>query len=133
MNRISIKDAVVEHEEQCQGRENERTEKFGEENEKFVEGKPTQGEVVLRVYATRERARNGQGGTQARQTRRETHRGIDKLKLKIKAFLLQIVDREAGKEVALDTRSTVYTRGRCPAALTCSLSRITAVWSKKHQ
>ena len=29
--------------------------------------------------------------------------GIDRLKLKIRAFLLQIVDRKAGKEVALET------------------------------
>ena len=32
---------------------------------------------------------------------------IDKREAKIKAFKLQIVDREAGKEVALGTRSTI--------------------------
>ena len=67
-------DAAEEHEEQCQAREIERTEKkFAKENEKLVGRKACigRGRAPLkatrhgRVYAARERARNGQGGTQA--------------------------------------------------------------------
>jgi DNA topoisomerase-1 len=46
---------------------------------------------------------------------------IDKLEDKIKAFRLQMVDREAGKEVALGTSKINYLD-----------PRITAAWCKKH-
>ncbi|KAF8265535.1 hypothetical protein EI94DRAFT_1779278 [Lactarius quietus] len=114
-------DAVVEHEEQCKVREIERTEKkFAKENEKLTEeGKPAQGEDVLR---SRLRAvEDEQAALKRDKPAEKLIEGIDKLEEKIKAFKLQIVDREAGKEVALGTSKINYLD-----------PRITAAWCKKH-
>jgi len=125
-------DAVAEHEEQCKAREVERTEKkFAKENEKLVEeGKPAQGEDVLRSrlraiedeFARLEKERGTAMAALKRDKATEKLvEGIDKLEEKIKAFKLQIVDREAGKEVALGTSKINYLD-----------PRITAAWCKKH-
>ncbi|KAI9437647.1 DNA topoisomerase I [Lactarius indigo] len=125
-------DAVAEHEEQCKAREIERTEKkFAKENEKLAEeGKPTQDEDVLRSrlraveddFARLEKER-GTGKAALKRDRpvEKLTEAIDKLEEKIKAFKLQMVDREAGKEVALGTSKINYLD-----------PRITAAWCKKH-
>lgn len=125
-------DAVEEHEEQCKAREIERTEKkFAKENEKLVEeGKPSQGDDVLRSrlravgdeFARLEKERGtGKAALKRDKPAEKLIEGIDKLEEKIKAFKLQIVDREAGKEVALGTSKINYLD-----------PRITAAWCKKH-
>jgi len=112
-------DAVAEHEEVCKAREIERTEKkFAKENEKLAEeGKAAQGEDVLRSrlhaideeFARLEKERGTGKATLKRD--RATEKlidAIDKLEDKIKTFKLQMVDREAGKEVALGTSKINY-------------------------
>lgn len=112
-------DAIAEHEEQCKVREIERAEKkFAKENEKLAEeGKPAQGKDVLRSrlrvieddFARLEKERGTRKAALKRD--RPTEKlveGIDKLEEKIKAFKLQMVDREAGKEVALGTSKINY-------------------------
>jgi DNA topoisomerase-1 len=112
-------DAVEEHEEQCKAREIERTEKkFAKENEKLAEeGKPSQGEDVLRSrlravedeFARLDKERGtGKAALKRDKPAEKLIEGIDKLEEKIKAFKLQIVDREAGKEVALGTSKINY-------------------------
>jgi DNA topoisomerase-1 len=149
-------DAVAEHEEACKAREIERTEKkFAKENEKLAEeDKPTQGEDVLRSrlraiddeFARLEKERGTGKATLKRDRAPEKLvEGIDKLEDKIKTFKLQMVDREAGKEVALGTSKINYLDPRWVTP-SCSFSfdlifflfpgdrycRITAAWCKKH-
>ncbi|KAI0301022.1 hypothetical protein B0F90DRAFT_1844311 [Multifurca ochricompacta] len=125
-------DAVAEHEELCKAREIERTEKrFAKENEKLVEeGKAEQDEDVLRsrVSAVEDdfaRLKKERGTSKAALKRDKPPErlieSIDRLDEKIKAFKLQMVDREAGKEVALGTSKINYLD-----------PRITAAWCKKH-
>ena len=112
-------EAVAEHEDQCKAREIERTEKkFAKENEKLAEeGKPVQGEDVLRSrlravdddFARLEKERGTRKAALKRDRPAEKLiESIDKLEDKIKAFQLQMVDREAGKEVALGTSKINY-------------------------
>jgi DNA topoisomerase I len=112
-------DAVVEYEEACKVREIERIEKkFAKENEKLVdEGKPAQGKDVLRLrlraiddeFARLVKERGSGKATLKREKAPEKLvEAIDKLDDKIKAFKLQMVDREAGKEVALGTSKINY-------------------------
>jgi DNA topoisomerase-1 len=112
-------EAVEEHEEQCKAREIERTEKkFAKENEKLAEeGKPAQGEDLLRSrlravedeFARLEKERGTRKAALKRDKPAEKLiESIDKLEDKIKAFRLQMVDREAGKEVALGTSKINY-------------------------
>ncbi|KAH9991825.1 hypothetical protein BJV77DRAFT_1006047 [Russula vinacea] len=125
-------DAVAEHEDACKTREIERTEKkFAKENEKLAEeGKDTQGDDVLRSrlraiedeFARLEKERGTGKATLKRDKAPEKLvEAIDKLDDKIKTFKLQMVDREAGKEVALGTSKINYLD-----------PRITAAWCKKH-
>jgi DNA topoisomerase I len=117
-------DAVAEHEEACKAREIERAEKkFAKENEKLAEeDKPAQGKDVLRSrlraiddeFARLEKERGTSKATLKRDRPSEKLvEGIDKLEDKIKAFKLQMVDREAGKEVALGTSKINYLDPRC--------------------
>jgi DNA topoisomerase I len=112
-------DAVEEHEEACKAREIERAEKkFSKENEKLAEeGKPAQGKDVLRSrlraiddeFARLEKERGTGKATLKRDRAPEKLvEAIDRLEDKIKAFKLQMVDREAGKEVALGTSKINY-------------------------
>ena len=112
-------DAVAEHEELCKAREIERVEKkFAKENEKLAEeGKATQGKDVLRSrlravedeFARLEKERGTGKATLKRDKAPEKLvEAIDKLEDKIKTFKLQMVDREAGKEVALGTSKINY-------------------------
>jgi DNA topoisomerase-1 len=117
-------DAVAEHEESCKAREIERTEKkFAKENEKLAEeGKATQGEDVLRSrlravedeFARLEKERGtGKAALKRDKSAEKLVDAIDKLEEKIKTFKLQMVDREAGKEVALGTSKINYLDPRC--------------------
>jgi DNA topoisomerase-1 len=112
-------DAVAEHEELSKAREIERVEKkFSKENEKLAdEGKSAQGEEVLRSrlhaveeeFARLEKERGTDKATFKRDRPPEKlAEAIDRLDEKIKAFKLQMVDREAGKEVALGTSKINY-------------------------
>ena len=112
-------DAVAEHEEQCKAREIEKAEKkFAKENEKLVEeGKPAQDKDVLssRLSAIEDefaRLEKERGTNKAALKRDKPSEklveAIDRLEEKIKAFKLQMVDREAGKEVALGTSKINY-------------------------
>ena len=101
-------DAVAEHEEACKACEIERTEKkFAKENEKLAEeGKDTQGDDVLRSRLravedefTRLEKERGMGKATIKRDKapEKLVEEIDVLEEKIKAFKLQMVDREAGK------------------------------------
>jgi DNA topoisomerase I len=148
-------DGIAEHEEQCKTREIERIEKkFAKENEKLAEeGKPRQGEDVLRsrlsaVEDDFARLKKERGTNKAVLKRdkppEKLIEGIDRLDEKIKTFKLQMVDREAGKEVALGTSKINYLDPRyvavpLPMSLYSSSDpvsptdrRITAAWCKKH-
>ncbi|KAI0267121.1 hypothetical protein BC834DRAFT_872641 [Gloeopeniophorella convolvens] len=125
-------DAIAEHEDAFKARELERVEKkFAKENEKLVEdGKPPQGDDVLRTrvravddeFARLAKERGtGKAALKRDKAPEKLVEAIDKLEEKIKAFKLQMVDREAGKEVALGTSKINYLD-----------PRITAAWCKKH-
>jgi DNA topoisomerase I len=112
-------DGVAEHEEACKAREIERAEKkFTKENEKLAEeDKPAQGKDVLRSrlsaiddeFARLEKERGTRKATLKRDRAPEKLvETIDRLEDKIKTFKLQMVDREAGKEVALGTSKINY-------------------------
>lgn len=112
-------DAVAEHEGQCKAREIERVEKkFAKENEKLAEeDKPVQDEDVLRSRLraiedefARLKKERGTGKATLKRDRptEKLVEAIDRLEEKIKAFKLQMVDREAGKEVALGTSKINY-------------------------
>jgi len=108
-------DWIVEHEENLKAKEIEKTEKkFTKENEKLEEeGKKAQKEEVLeeRIAAIEDDFKQlaKERGTGKATLKRERpveklEDSIDKLNAKIKTFKLQMVDRDAGKEVALGTR-----------------------------
>ncbi len=112
-------DAVAEHEDQCKAREIERVEKkFAKENEKLAEeGKAVQDEGALRSrlrtvedeYGRLKKERGtGKAALKRDRPAEKLVEAIDKLDEKIKAFRLQMVDREAGKEVALGTSKINY-------------------------
>ena len=106
---------VIEHEENMKAKEIEKVEKkFTRENEKLQEdgGKPQVDSVLEgRISEIEEEFKRlakerGTGKAVLKRERAEEKivEGIDKLSDKIKSFKLQIVDRDAGKEVALGTR-----------------------------
>lgn len=106
---------VAEYEEKMKVKEIEKAEKkFAKENEKLKEEeKEVQSALVLaqRLEAIEEdfnRLKKEQGTGKAWLKRdkppEKVEEAIDKLSAKIKAFKLQMVDRDEGKEVALGTR-----------------------------
>jgi DNA topoisomerase-1 len=108
-------DWIVTHEESLKAKEIEKAEKkFTKENEKLVEegGKPQKDSVLQQRIADIEsdfEALAKERGTEQAELKREKpaekiQEAITKLTDKIKAFKLQIIDRDEGKEVALGTR-----------------------------
>ena len=103
------------HEEALKGKEIEKAEKkFAKDNEKLVEEgkKPNQDSVLEERIETIEddfKRLAKERGTKKATLKREKpvekmEEAIDKLTEKIKAFKLQMVDRDEGKEIALGTR-----------------------------
>ncbi|KAM6502249.1 DNA topoisomerase I [Amanita muscaria] len=123
---------IAGHEEATKAKEIEKAEKkFAKENEKLVEeGKKPNNASVLqeRIEAIEEefeklvKERGTGKATLKRGRAPEKIEGqIDKLTQRIKAFKLQMVDRDEGKEVALGTSKINYLD-----------PRITAAWCKIH-
>ncbi|KAJ3515245.1 hypothetical protein NLJ89_g1884 [Agrocybe chaxingu] len=123
---------IVEHEEGLKAKEIEKAEKkFAKENEKRQEdNEKPQDESVLKARIAEitkefEQLAKERGTKKAAMKRdrsaEKLEEAIDKLTQKIKAFKLQISDRDAGKEVALGTSKINYLD-----------PRITAAWCKKH-
>jgi len=111
-------DAVAELEEQCKGREIEKAEKkFAKENEKLLEeGGPAQDKDVLRsrlsaigdeLAGLEKERRTGKATLKRDKPSEKLVEAIDRLEM-IRAFKLQMVDWEAGEEVALGTSETNY-------------------------
>jgi DNA topoisomerase-1 len=109
-------DFIVEHEEAMKTKEIEKAEaKFAKDNEKLVEeGKEPHEKSVLKariknIEAEFERLADERGTKNAENKRFKTTDAVieayKKLTDKVKAFELQMVDKDAGKEVALGTRS----------------------------
>ena len=112
-------DWIESHEDEMKAKEIEKAEKkFAKDNEKLVEeGKTAQKESVLRekiedIEADFERLAKERGTCKASLKRERAtekiEQAIDKLDDRIKAFKLQIDDRDAGKEVALGTRCELF-------------------------
>jgi DNA topoisomerase-1 len=110
---------IEHHEDQMKAKEVEKAEKkFAKENEKLVEeGETAQKDSVLQeriadVEAEFERLTKERGTGKATLKREKApekiEQAIDKLDEKMKAFKLQIEDRDAGKEVALGTRWVLF-------------------------
>lgn len=108
-------DWIIEHENNLKLKEIEKAEKkFAKENEKLQEeGAAPQKDSVLKERLAdieeefkRLAKERGTGKATLKRERPEEKidEAIDKLTEKIKAFKLQIVDRDEGKEVALGTR-----------------------------
>ena len=108
-------DWIIEHEENLMKKEIEKAEKkFAKENEKLQEeGQKSHKDSVLRerIADVEEEFKQlaTERGTSKASLKRERpvekiEESIDKLTEKIKTFKLQMVDRDAGKEVALGTR-----------------------------
>ncbi|OJT15298.1 DNA topoisomerase 1 [Trametes pubescens] len=125
-------EAIESHEEQLKAKDLEKAEKkFQKDNEKLVEdGKKPQDDSVLKeklkeVEAEYKRLKKERGTEKhALKKERPTEKiedAIDKLDEKIKAFKLQMEDREAGKEVALSTSKINYLD-----------PRITVAWCKDN-
>lgn len=125
-------DWIASHEEELKAKEIEKVEKkFTKENEKLEEdGKKPQKDSVLKdridaIEEEYERLTKERGTKKAALKRdrsaEKIEEAIDKLDEKIKAYKLQIVDRDAGKEVALGTSKINYLD-----------PRITAAWCKTH-
>ncbi|KAF8810664.1 hypothetical protein BYT27DRAFT_6484189 [Phlegmacium glaucopus] len=109
-------DWVLEHEEATKAKEIEKVEKkFAKENENLQEegAKPQSDSVLQQKIADIEEEferlakERGTGKAVLKRERpvEKIEEAIEKITEKIKAFRLQIVDRDAGKEVALGTRS----------------------------
>ncbi|KAF8345864.1 DNA topoisomerase I [Amanita rubescens] len=123
---------IAEHEEGLKAKEIEKAEKkFAKDNEKLEEeGKKPNKDSVLneRIEAIEEEFKRltkerGTGKASLKRDRptEKIEEAIAKLTEKIKSFKLQIVDRDAGKEVALGTSKINYLD-----------PRITAAWCKAH-
>ena len=109
-------EAVVEIEEKMKEREKEKTEKkFAKENEKLIaDDKKPQDDSILQEKLgeidaeferlTKERG-TGKASLKRERPAEKIEEAIDKLDEKINTAKLQMVDREAGKEIALGTRS----------------------------
>ncbi|KAF9524043.1 hypothetical protein CPB83DRAFT_861979 [Crepidotus variabilis] len=125
-------DFIAEHEDNLKNKEIEKAEKkFDNENKKLEEdGKKPQKDSILkdRIAAIKDdfKALAKERGTGKANMKREKpteklEESIGKLTEKIKAFKLQMVDRDAGKEVALGTSKINYLD-----------PRITAAWCQIH-
>ena len=112
-------DWIQEHEDNLKAKEIEKAEKkFAKENEKLeADGKKAHKGSVLKerlaaVEEDFERLAKERGTKKATLKKdRPTDKleeGIDKLTEKIKAFKLQMIDRDDGKEVALSTSKINY-------------------------
>ncbi|KAF9501514.1 hypothetical protein BDN71DRAFT_1460986 [Pleurotus eryngii] len=123
---------VEEWEDSLRAKEIEKIEKkFAKENEKLEEeGKKPQNKSMLaeRIQVIEDEFNRlaEERGTKAAALKRDRapekiEEAISKLDSKIKAFKLQIVDRDAGKEVALGTSKINYLD-----------PRITAAWCRTH-
>ena len=109
-------DWIIEHEEAMQAKEIEKAEKkFAKENEILQEedGKVQSDSVLQQKIAdikaefkrlAKERG-TGKAALKRERPVEKLEEAIEKITEKVKAFRLQIVDRDAGKEVALGTRS----------------------------
>ena len=108
-------DAVADHEETMKALQIEKAQKkFAKDNEKLlIEGEQPQVDSVLKekikdIEEEFKRLKKERGtGRAAFKRERPAEKiedAIEKLDEKIKTFKLQMVDREAGKEVALGTR-----------------------------
>lgn len=111
-------DWIASYEDQLKVKEIEKAEKkFAKENEKLREdGKADQDQEVLtqRLEAVEDEFKRlkKERGTERATLKRDKppekiEEAIEKMSEKIKAFKLQIVDRDEGKEVALGTRSAL--------------------------
>ncbi len=109
-------DWIATHEEQLKEKEIEKAEKkFARDNEKLVEeGKQPHDESVLkeRLEAIKDDFKRlaKERGTKKANLKREKstekiEEMIEKLSDKVKAFKLQMIDRDETKEIALGTRS----------------------------
>ncbi|TFK44734.1 hypothetical protein BDQ12DRAFT_673477 [Crucibulum laeve] len=125
-------DWIAEHEDDLKAKEIEKAEKkYARENEKLEEegSKPNKDSILKeRIAAIEEEfkeLKNERGTRKHVQKRPKPTEKIEelitKLTDKIKAFKLQIVDRDEGKEVALGTSKINYLD-----------PRITAAWCKTH-
>ncbi|KAF8893784.1 hypothetical protein BD779DRAFT_1503401 [Infundibulicybe gibba] len=123
---------IADHEEQLKVKEIEKAEKkFAKDNEKLEEeGKKLLKDSVLedRIQAIKdefakleEERGTGLAALKRDKSAEKLEDSIDKLTQKIKAFKLQIDDRDAGKEVALGTSKINYLD-----------PRITAAWCQIH-
>lgn len=108
-------DWIVEHEDNLKEKEIEKAEKkFAKENEKLeAEGSKPQKDSVLKerlkaIEEEFERLADERGTKKATLKKdrptEKVEEAIEKLGEKIKAFKLQMIDRDEGKEVALSTR-----------------------------
>lgn len=105
---------ITEHEESLKAKEIEKVEKkFAKENEKLEEdGKKLHPDSILQERIEEVEAEFEQLAKERRTGKADAknrsadkiEEAIDKLTDKIKSFKLQMVDRDAGKEVALGTR-----------------------------
>ncbi|PBK91694.1 hypothetical protein ARMGADRAFT_1046746 [Armillaria gallica] len=123
-------DWITTHEESMRDKDIEKAEKkFEKDNEKLAEdGKEPHGQAVLdgRIKAVKDEYKRlakerGTRKAKTNKTAEKLEEAIEKLGQKIKAFKLQMVDRDAGKEVALGTSKINYLD-----------PRITAAWCKTH-
>ncbi|TFK54480.1 hypothetical protein OE88DRAFT_1806192 [Heliocybe sulcata] len=126
-------DWMLEHEERLKAKDIERAEKkFAKENEKAVEeGSKPQPESVLKErikeieaehkHARKERQTGKLFAGRGTKPIEKIEEAVHKLDEKIKIAKLQMVDREAGKEVALGTSKINYLD-----------PRITTAWCKQH-
>lgn len=114
-------DWLIEHEEATMAKEIEKAEKkFAKDNENLQEeGAEPQSDSMLKQRITdikeefkRLAKERGTGKATLKRERpvEKIEEAIEKITEKIKAFRLQIVDRDAGKEVALGTRSVFPSR-----------------------
>ncbi|KAK0195611.1 DNA topoisomerase I [Armillaria mellea] len=124
-------DWITTHEESMRDKDIEKAEKkFEKDNEKLVEdGKEPHDQAVLdnRIKAIKDEYKRlakerGTRKAKTNKTAEKLEEAIEKLGQKIKAFKLQMVDRDAGKEVALGTSKINYLD-----------PRITAAWCKTHE
>ncbi|TEB37652.1 topoisomerase I [Coprinellus micaceus] len=125
-------DWIVEHEDNLKAKEIEKAEKkFAKENEKLeADGEKPQKDSVLKdrlkaIEEDFERLADERGTKKATLKKERAsdklEETIDKLEDKIKAFKLQMIDRDEGKEVALSTSKINYLD-----------PRITVAWCNSH-
>ena len=114
-------DAIEAHEEAMKAKELEKVEKkFQKDNEKLVaDGKDAHEDSVLKAKIKEVEAEfkrlSKERGTEKAELKKDRptekiEEGIQKLDDKMRTFKLQMVDREAGKDVALGTRCVASLR-----------------------